>query len=113
VVTVPTRDQSVEFFQVAEGALVKYLEPRLLRCKIKGALGWAVAYFTFSSYALPIGLLVGVMEIVSVLKAFLGAAPAVLMVLFSGGLEGDNLVVLFLITHAVVRRRRFGVEDYG
>jgi predicted PurR-regulated permease PerM len=97
VVTVPTWDQSVELFQVAEVALVKYLETRLLRCEIKGALGWAVAYFTFSSYPLPIGLLVGVMEIVPVLKAFLGAAPAVLMVLFSGGLEGDNLVVLFLL----------------
>jgi hypothetical protein len=37
------------------------------------------------------------MEIVPVLKAFLGAAPAVLMVRSSGGLEGDNLVVLLLL----------------
>ena len=96
VVTAPIRDQSVELFQLVEGALVKYFKIRLLLCSIKGALCWAAAYFTFSSYALPIGLWVGVTEIIPVLGAFLGAVPAVLMALFSVGLEGGILVALFL-----------------
>lgn len=54
-------------------------------------MDWAVAYFTFGSYVLPIGLWVVIGEITPVL----GAVPAVLTALFSGGLEGDILVVLY------------------
>ena len=57
---------------------------------------WVVGYFTFSSYALPIGLWLGVMQITPVLGAFLGAVLAVLMVFISAGLEGGILVALFL-----------------
>jgi len=56
-------------------------------------LGWTVAYFTFGSYALPIWPWVVVTEIIPVL----GAVPAVLMVLSSGGLEEGILVALFLL----------------
>jgi len=90
------RDQSVELFHVVEGALVKYLKTRLLLCVIRDALGRAVAYFTFGSYALPIGPRF-VATIIPVLRAFLGAVPTVLVVLFSGGLEGGILVALFLL----------------
>jgi predicted PurR-regulated permease PerM len=89
----PIRDQSVELFHVVEGALIKYLETRLLLREIEGDLGWTVAYFTFGGYALPIGLWVVIGEITLVL----GAVPAVLTALFSGGLEGDILVALFLL----------------
>ncbi len=53
----------------------------------------AVAYFTFGSYALPMGRWVVIGEIAPVL----GAVPAVLIAPFSGGLEGDTLVALFLL----------------
>lgn len=94
--TVPAtiRDQSVELFHAVEGTLVKYLKAQLLLCAIMGAIGWAIAYFTFGSYALLIGLWVGVTEIIPVLGAFLGAVPAVLIALFSGGLDAGILVAL-------------------
>jgi len=53
-------------------------------------LGWTVAYFTFGSYALPIWPWVVVTEIIPVLGALLIA-------LFSGGLEEGILVALFLL----------------
>jgi predicted PurR-regulated permease PerM len=95
-VTAPTRNQSVELLQVDEDALAKHLKPRLLLCAITGGLGWAVAYITCSGYAFPVGLWVRVTEIVPVLRALLGAVSAVLMALFSVGLEGGILVALFL-----------------
>ncbi len=73
----PIQDQSVELFQVVEGAFIKHLKTRLLLCAIKGALGRIVAYFTYSNYTLPIRLWVGVMQIPPVLGTFLGAVPAV------------------------------------
>jgi len=45
----------VELFQVDEGSIVESLETRLLPREIKVALGWAVAYFTFSGCPLQIG----------------------------------------------------------
>jgi hypothetical protein len=45
----PIRDQSVD------GALVQDLKTRLLLCMIEHDLDRDVAYFTFGSYALPIG----------------------------------------------------------
>ena len=53
------------------------------------------------------------MKITPVLGAFLGAVPAVLMALFSGGLEGDILVALFLFPMQVVRGGRFGARIMG
>ncbi len=53
-------------------------------------MGWTVAYFTFGSYALPIWPWVVVTEIIPVLGALLIA-------LFSGGLEEGILVALFLL----------------
>ena len=92
------RDQSVELFHAVEGALVKYLKAQLLLCVIMGTLGWAIAYFTFGNYALLIGLWVGVTEVIPVLGAFLGAVPAVLIALFSGGLDqGIFVALLFLL----------------
>ncbi len=52
----PIQDQSVELFQVVQGAFVKHLKSRLLLCAIKGALDQVVAYFAYSNYTLPIGL---------------------------------------------------------
>ena len=75
--TAPIQYQSVELFQVVEGAFVKHLKTRLLLCAIKGALGRVVTYFTYSNYTLPIGLWVGVVQIIPLLGTFLGAVPAV------------------------------------
>ena len=92
------RDQTVELFHAVEDTLVKYLKAQLLLCAIMGVIGFAIAYFTFGSYALLIGLWVGVTEVIPVLGPFLGAIPAVVLALFSGGFTQALLVaVLFLI----------------
>ncbi|CAA9445789.1 MAG: Uncharacterized UPF0118 membrane protein [uncultured Rubrobacteraceae bacterium] len=98
VVPETVREQTVELFHVVEDMLVKYLKAQLLLCAIMGALGWAIAFFTFRDYALLIGLWVGVMEIIPVVGAFLGAVPAVAIALFAGGLDQALLVsALFLL----------------
>ena len=95
---VTVRDQTVELFYAVESTLVKYLKAQLLLCAIMGVIGWAIAYFTFGSYALLIGLWVGLTEIIPVLGPFLGAIPAVLIALFSGGFIQAILVAsLFLV----------------
>jgi predicted PurR-regulated permease PerM len=92
------RDQTVELFHAVEGTLVKYLKTQLLLCAIMGAIGWAIAYFTFGSYALLLGLWVGLTEIIPVIGPFLGAIPAVVIALFSGGFTQALLVAfLFLL----------------
>jgi predicted PurR-regulated permease PerM len=92
------RDQTVELFHTVEDTLVKYLKAQLLLCAIMGTIGFAIAYFTFGSYALLIGLWVGVTEVIPVLGPFLGAIPAVVLALFSGGFGQALLVaVLFLL----------------
>lgn len=92
------RDQAVELFHAVEGTLVKYLKGQLLLCAIMSVLGWAIAYFTFGNYALLLGLWVGLMEIIPVLGAFLGAVPAVLIALFLDGFTQALVVTgLFLI----------------
>ena len=97
-VPVTVRDQTVELFYAVESTLVKYLKAQLLLCAIMGVIGWAIAYFTFGSYALLIGLWVGFTEIIPVLGPFLGAIPAVLIALFSGGFIQAILVAsLFLV----------------
>ncbi len=92
------REQTVELFHTVEDTLVKYLKAQLLLCAIMGVIGFAIAYFTFGSYALLIGLWVGVTEVIPVLGPFLGAIPAVVLALFSGGFTQALLVaVLFLV----------------
>ncbi len=98
VVPETVREQTMELFHVVEDTLVKYLKAQLLLCGIMGSMGWAIAYFTFRDYALLIGLWVGVMEIIPVVGAFLGAVPAVAIALFAGGLDQALLVsALFLL----------------
>lgn len=91
------RDQTVELFYVVESALAKYLRAQLILCVIMGVIGWAIAYFTFGSYALLIGLWVGVTEIIPVLGPFLGAIPAVVIALFTGGFWQALLVALLFL----------------
>ena len=98
VVPETVREQTMELFHVVEDTLVKYLKAQLLLCGIMGSIGWAIAFFTFRDYALLIGLWVGVMEIIPVVGAFLGAVPAVAIALFAGGLDQALLVsALFLL----------------
>lgn len=98
VVPETVREQTVELFHVVEDTLIKYLKAQLLLCGIMGAIGWAIAFFTFRDYALLIGLWVGVTEIIPVIGAFLGAVPAVAIALFAGGLDQALLVAaLFLL----------------
>jgi predicted PurR-regulated permease PerM len=92
------RGQTVELFHTVEDTLVKYLKAQLLLCAIMGVIGFAIAYFTFGSYALLIGLWVGITEVIPVLGPFLGAIPAVVLALFSGGFAQALLVAaLFLL----------------
>jgi predicted PurR-regulated permease PerM len=92
------RNQTVELFHAVEGSLVKYVKAQLLLCAIMGIIGWAIAFFTFGSYAVLIGLWVGFTEIIPVLGPFLGAIPAVVIALFDGGVTLALLVAaLFLV----------------
>ena len=98
VVPETVREQTVELFRVVEDTLMKYRKAQLLLCGSMGAIGWAIAFFTFRDYALLIGLWVGVMEIIPVIGAFLGAVPAVAIALFAGMLDQALLVsALFLL----------------
>jgi len=98
VVLTTIRDQTVKLFRVVESTLIKYLRGQLLLCAIIGAVGWAIAYFTFDRYSLLIGLWVGATEIIPVIGAFLGAVPAVAIALFLGGFTQTLVVVaLFLL----------------
>jgi predicted PurR-regulated permease PerM len=96
------RGPAVELFHAVESTLVRYLKAQLLLCAIMGTIGFAIAYFTFGSYALLIGLWVGITEIIPVLGPFLGAIPAVVLALFSGGIVQALLVAaLFLVAQQV------------
>ena len=91
------RDQTIGFFHAVESTLNKYLRGQLLFA-IMGAIGWAIAYFTFGRYSLLIGLWIGVTEIIPVIGAFLGAVPAVAIALFSSGFTQALVVAaLFLL----------------
>jgi predicted PurR-regulated permease PerM len=96
-VPVTVRDQIVELFHAVESTLVTYLKTQLLLCAIMGTIGGAIAYFTFGSFALLIGLWVGLTEIIPVLGPFLGAIPAVVIALFSGGFAQALLVALLFL----------------
>ena len=96
------RDQAVELFHAVEGSLARYLKGQLLLCAIMGVVGWAIAYFTFGSYALLIGLWAGLTELIPVLGAFLGAVPAVVIALFAGGFTQALVVAgLFLVAQQI------------
>ena len=91
------RDQTMELFHAVESTLIKYLRGQLL-FTIMGAIGWAIAYFTFGRYSVLIGLWIGATEIIPVFGAFLGAVPAVAIALFSSGFTQALVVAaLFLL----------------
>lgn len=96
------RDQAVELFYAVEQTLMKYLRGQLLLCIIMGVLGWAIMFFTVGDYALLVGVWVGVTEIIPVLGAFLGAVPAVLIALLTGGFTEALIVAgLFLVAQQI------------
>lgn len=96
------RDQAVELFYAVEQTLMKYLRGQLLLCTIMGILGWAIMFFTVGDYALLVGVWVGVTEIIPVLGAFLGAVPAVLIALLTGGFTEALIVAgLFLVAQQI------------
>jgi predicted PurR-regulated permease PerM len=93
------RDHVVDLFHAVERSLVKYLKGQLTLCAIMGIIGAAIAFFVIGRYALVIGLWVGLMEIIPVIGAFLGAVPAVLIALFVGGFSKALIVAgLFLVS---------------
>jgi predicted PurR-regulated permease PerM len=92
------RDQAVELFHAVEGSLMKYLRGQFVLCAIMGVIGSAIAFFVIGRYSLLIGLWVGLVEIIPVIGAFLGAVPAVLIALFVGGFDKALIVAgLFLV----------------
>ena len=96
------RDQAVELFHAVEGTLMKYLRGQFVLCAIMGVIGWAIAFFVIGLYSLLIGLWVGLLEIIPVIGAFLGAVPAVLIALFVGGFDKALIVAgLFLVAQQI------------
>lgn len=91
------RDQTVGLFHAVEDILVSYLKAQLLLCAIMGTIGFAISYFTFGSYAILLGFWVGFTEVVPVLGPFLGATPAVVLALFTGGFGQALLVALLFL----------------
>lgn len=92
------RDQAVELLHAVEATLVKYLKAQLTLCAIMGVIGAAIGFFAIGRYALIIGLWVALTEIIPVLGAFLGAVPAILIALFTGGFTQALIVAgLFLL----------------
>jgi predicted PurR-regulated permease PerM len=93
------REQAVELFHVVEGSLVKYIRAQALLCLIMGVIGWAIMQFTVGSqFAITVGLLVGFTELIPVIGAYLGAVPAVVLALVSGGFtEALIVAALFLV----------------
>ncbi|WP_047864285.1 AI-2E family transporter [Rubrobacter aplysinae] len=95
------RTQVVELLESVETAVVKLVRGQLLLCGIMGVVGWAIAFFTGTSYALLIGLWVGVMELIPVLGAFLGAIPAVVIALISSPTQALIVALLFLVAQQI------------
>jgi predicted PurR-regulated permease PerM len=96
------RDQAVELFHAVEGSLMKYLRGQFVLCAIMGVIGSAIAFFVIGRYSLLIGLWVGLVEIIPVIGAFLGAVPAVLIALFVGGFDKALIVAgLFLVAQQI------------
>jgi predicted PurR-regulated permease PerM len=96
------QDQAVELFHAVEGSLMKYLRGQFVLCAIMGVIGSAIAFFVIGRYSLLIGLWVGLVEIIPVIGAFLGAVPAVLIALFVGGFDKALIVAgLFLVAQQI------------
>lgn len=91
------RNQVVELLEAVEGAVIKFVKGQLALCGIMGVVGWAIAFFTGTDYALLIGLWVGLMELIPVLGAFLGAIPAVVIALISSPIQALVVAGLFLV----------------
>ena len=91
------REQTVELLETVEGAVMKFVRGQLLLVAIMGVVGWAIAFFTNTPYALLIGIWVGLMELIPVLGAFLGAIPAVIIALIIDPVKALIVAVLFLI----------------
>jgi predicted PurR-regulated permease PerM len=95
------RDQTVEMLEVVEHRLVKFIKGQLLLCLLMGIIGWAIVQFTIGSYAIALGLWVGLMEFIPVIGAFLGAVPAVAVALLVSPVQGLIVAGLFLIAQQI------------
>lgn len=91
------RNQTVELLETVEGAVMKFVRGQLILVAVMGVVGWAIAFFTGTPYALLIGIWVGLMELIPVLGAFLGAIPAVIIALIVDPVKALIVAVLFLI----------------
>ncbi len=91
------RGQTVELLETVEAAVMKFVRGQLILVGIMGVVGWAIAFFTGTPYALLIGIWVGLMELIPVLGAFLGAIPAIVIALFISPIKALIVAVLFLI----------------
>lgn len=95
------RDQVLELLEAVEGAVVRFVKGQLALCGIMGVIGWAIAFFTGTDYALLIGVWVGLMEFIPVLGAFLGAIPAVVIALISSPIQALIVALLFLVAQQI------------
>jgi predicted PurR-regulated permease PerM len=91
------RGQVIELLEAVEVAVVKFVKGQLLLSGIMGVVGWAIAFFTGTNYALLIGLWVGLTEFIPVLGAFLGAIPAVAIALIASPVKALIVAGLFLV----------------
>jgi predicted PurR-regulated permease PerM len=95
------RGQVIELLEAVEVAVVKFVKGQLLLSGIMGVVGWAIAFFTGTNYALLIGLWVGLTEFIPVLGAFLGAIPAVVIALIASPVKALIVAGLFLIAQQI------------
>jgi predicted PurR-regulated permease PerM len=97
VIPSTVREQTVELFRAVETSLGRYLRAQLILCVIMGTIGWAIVFFTGGNYSLLIGVWVGMTELIPVLGAFLGAAPAVVLAFLDSPWQALVVAVLFLL----------------
>jgi predicted PurR-regulated permease PerM len=95
------RDQTVEMLEVVERRFVKFIKGQLLLCLLMGVVGWAIVQFTIGSYAIALGLWVGLMEFIPVIGAFLGAVPAVAVALLVSPVQALIVAALFLVAQQI------------
>lgn len=95
------RGQVIELLEAVESAVVKFVKGQLLLSGIMGVVGWAIAFFTGTNYALLIGLWVGLTEFIPVLGAFLGAIPAVVIALIASPVKALIVAGLFLVAQQI------------
>lgn len=95
------RDQTVEMLEVVEQRFVKFVKGQLLLCLLMGVVGWAIVQFTIGSYAIALGLWVGLMEFIPVIGAFLGAVPAVAVALLVSPVQALVVAALFLVAQQI------------